>query len=278
LTVPDTIHIHAVTSMNTVAYVFYMMTNAKGLASDPGRFRFSAYCMDEQALRYVQAASQFKELGVQAVSCVQAGVLSGGQGSVQHGVGVNAAVAAFSPDAHNAIIDGDTVVLRLDWDTVLVDMLQLHDVCGISYRDQKGDHPQFWYQRTPSLSWVAFRHGTDMSGFDAMPLKASNMVINTPQLVELYHVPLGSQLVRDTGWELPGFIKQKQLRSYGIPARRGVIFGYDTPFLEHALADRPFVAHMQRSLRHPFKKTPLSRSFYAACEAYIAEQLEGDGS
>jgi hypothetical protein len=264
------IHVHTAVVWNTLDYAYYMLQNALQMASSPGQLRFTVCCTDRRSHAFVSASPEFAELNVKVTSCPKHGL---GLGSEQHGAAVNAMIRGFDPECHNMLADGDTVLLKPWWDTGVERAFRGADVFGACFPDQVGDHPQFWYQGHPSISWLVFKQGTDVSGFDAMPQKEADLKIDTPAQVELYGVPVGGMLIRDTAWRLPEFARDNGLRTTGMRAvKPGVVFPAGAPFVEYHLGGEPFVVHMQRSLRHPFRMTPTSQAFYDGCELYLARQ------
>jgi hypothetical protein len=263
------IHIHTGVVWNTIDYAYYMLQNARMMASSPAALRFSVYCTDKRSHGFVSVSEEFAELGANVFKCTKHGL---GMGSEQHGAVVNVMTKNFDPTCHNAVLDGDTVLLKPWWNVGVERALHDADVFGASFPDQTGDHLQFWYQGTPSISWLVFKQGTDVSAFDAMPQKEANLVIETPEQSELFGVPVGSMLARDTAWQLPAFVRDNGLKALGMRAvKPGNVFPPGAPFVEYHLGGEPFVAHMQRSLHHPFKMTPTSSAFYDACERYIGQ-------
>jgi len=257
------IHIHTAVVWNTIDYAYYMVQNAIDMAADPTKLRFSVYCLDKHAYEFVLSSSAFTELGVTVVPCVQPYT---GQGSAQHAAAIDQAISLFDPGVHNAILDGDTVLLRPGWDETIDGLFSTYDMVGVNYEPMLDDHA---YQGTPTLAWIVIGKGTDLAGFSAAPAKGEPLVIDYTTAVT-YGLPVGSTMIRDTGWQLPKFAHDNGMKVLGLDVVAPTLFSPGDPFLEYHLDGVPFVTHMQRSIRHPFRGDAVSRSFYDDCERFIA--------
>jgi hypothetical protein len=263
------IHVHTCVVWNTIDYAYYMLQNAADMADDPTQLRFSVYCLDKHSYEFVKSSSQFREFNIEVVPVIQA---YKGQGSEQHASAVHEMMVRFSADAHNAVVDGDTVLLQTGWDNVVERELIVHAMFGVNYTNRDKAAPYRYYEGCPTLSWLVIKQGTDVSGLDVAPRKQELLDIDTLALSRLYGVPVGSRLMCDTGWQLPSFIASNELSVMGLEASMSsTVFRPETVFLEYPHMGRPFVAHMQRSIRLPFRMTQQSREFYDSCERYITQ-------
>jgi hypothetical protein len=100
-------------------------------------------------------------------------------------------------------------------------------------------------------------------------------VIDTPELSDIYGLPLGFELVRDTGWQIPMFIKENKL-SYQVldlvkptENRSRVLSNLNPYHDEFHLNDEPFLVHQRGSMTHLFRRDKLSKDFYDSVDKYL---------
>lgn len=266
------IHIHATVSSNSLRYFDYVRENYLGLCSDPSTLRFYTYCLDRQS---------YKVLAARRGVC-QAIAMEFSRGSTGHAKSIDAAIANFAPGEINIVSDTDITILMQDWDLVIGKLLlgdhavgvvatRLEGVGGFSTGDTKYQQ----YKNKPSTTWMAMSPHYDFSSLTVMPDKENFIEVATPELSELYQLPIGFYVVKDTGWQLPSYLHDNRIPYLALDivkptspeakALRGCKPYHD----EFQLNGRPLVAHQRGSMKHRFRIDPLSVDFYDACDRYL---------
>lgn len=268
------INIHATVSSNSLRYFDYVRANYTGLCSDPKRLRFFAYCLDRHSHRVLSRDSR-----------IHAAIeMEFGRGSIGHAKSIDAAIANFSAGEINIISDTDITILMRDWDRVIENLLtgdravgvvatRLEDIGGFSTGDTKYQQ----YKKKPSTTWMAVSPHYDFSGLTVMPDKENFIEVTTPELAELYQLPIGYFVVKDTGWQVPSYLHERRIpyialdivkpTSLQAKALRGCNPYHD----EFQLDGVPLIAHQRGSMKHRFRIDPLSVDFYDACDRYLGE-------
>ena len=257
------IHVHTCASWETIDYAYYLIQNAADMAEDSGQLRFTVYCLDKHTLDFISKSKQFAEFNTLTVNVPNS---TQGHGSLQHALALQCMLKNPDDGAHNAILDSDTVLFAVGWDREVERALFTHDVFG-AYHEVSA---QTRYQGLPTFLWIAFKQGTSTSELDPTPSKEHDLTLDSHELSQLYGLPVGSTLVRETGWRVPSFIREHNLLTCGMtPREPSVVFKPELGFVEYHLNGQPFMAHMGRSVTHPFRMTQRSRQFYDAAERYI---------
>lgn len=266
----DKIVIHTPVSANSVPYYNYMIKNHHDMAQDANRLLFVAYCLDTSITDKIQGISSAIQLPV-------------GRGSTGHAIALNSALKNFHVGCINVITDTDTVVLKKNWDAKIIELLETYDLIGTSYESvggySSGAGTHQTYKDVPTFSWSAFSARKNFSGLDMMPAKDMPELVDTEEKSRMYNLPVGFTLVKDVGWKAPKFIYENQIKclamfhakptsSNSIAVKSGEDYHeeYQLP------GGEPFVAHQRGSMKHAFRMHHLSRTFYDACETYIAQQ------
>jgi len=60
-----------------------------------------------------------------------------------------------------------------------------------------------WWLRLPNVTWVALSPAHDFRALDASHGLERTRRIRTLEQAALYNLPIGSELLRDVGWQLP---------------------------------------------------------------------------
>jgi len=233
------------------------------------RISFMYYCLDKVSFR------RLKSKGIEAL------YLGDFAGSHGHSIAIDAALAAFDSNHINIISDTDVAVVVERWDEKVESVLREHkiDIFGTQLEKVGGFSSGIskfqQYKAKPSTTWLAFRQGVEVNGLTTCPNKESTLAINTPELSDIYGLPLGFELVRDTGWQIPMFIAKNRL-SYQVldlvkptEDRSRVLSNLSPYHDEFHLSDEPFLVHQRGSMTHLFQRDKLSKDFYGAVDKYL---------
>ena len=265
--------VHIVTSAVTYQYYEYCVANHRALAAKPERLDFVAYCLDSDSYQRVLSS------GGKAVL-----LPPGNSGSIAHMLGIKAALANMEAGEVNIIADSDSLVLLRGWDVKLEEIVAEDvDVIGTIYEDiggfSSGTGVSQTYKRVPNFTWCALttRHAWD---FDVSADKGNLLPITTKEQSEAFNLPIGFSLFREPCWKFPLYLYENSIKYYSLEFVRpnsgkakAVLTGEDY-HTEYTLSDgTPFVAHQRGSMSKQFRVHPLSKTFYDACDAYIASQL-----
>ena len=115
----------------------------------------------------------------------------------------------------------------------------------------------------------------DFSGLTVMPDKDNCIEVTTPELSELYQLPVGFFVVKDTGWQMPSYLHDHKIPYLALDIVKSTspeakaLWGCNPYHDEFQLAGRPLVAHQRGSMKHRFRIDPLSVGFYDACDRYL---------
>lgn len=266
------INIHATVSSNSLRYFDYLRENYIGLCSDLSRLRFYAYCLDRHSHQVLN-----RNKGVH-----QAVAMEFGRGSIGHAKSIDAAIVNFVPGEINIISDTDITILMRDWDVAISNLLlgekavgvvatRLEDVGGFSTGETKYQQ----YKKKPSTTWMAMSPQYDFSGLTVMPDKDTFIEVTTPDLSELYQLPIGYFVVKDTGWQVPSYLHDHRIPYLALDIvkptspQAKALRGCNPYHDEFQLDGQPLVAHQRGSMKHRFRIDPLSVDFYDACDLYL---------
>ena len=264
--------IHIVMNGQTVDYYEHCVKNHTLLADDPTNLDFVAYSLDGWGYAAVE------KLGGKVVR------LRDGAGSTGHMIGLDAAFDNFVKNDINVISDSDCVVLMKGWDTKLREIMLTSDVVGSTYEDlggfSSGNSTTQTYKRVPNFSWCALSSNYDWK-FDTSLSKEKPLLIETQTQSETFNLPIGYSLFREPCWQFPVYLHERKIPYYSLEFVRptsskakAVLTGEDY-HTEYTLSDgTPYVAHQRGSMKHKFRVDHLSKTFYDACDKYIAEELK----
>lgn len=262
--------IHIVTSQQTFKYFEYCVRNHIALADNPKDLSFVAYCLDDIS------TSQVSAMGHVAIR------LPNGSGSIAHMNGIRAALSNLSDDI-DVISDSDCIVLMYGWDTKLRELMATYGTLGTTYEDlggfSSGDGAAQTYKRVPNFSWIALSPKYNWD-FDVSADKANLFAIENEEQSKAFNLPIGYSLFREPCWKFPIHLSENSIPYYSLEFVRptsghakAVLSGEDY-HTEYTLSDdTPFVAHQRGSMSKEFRVHHLSKTFYDACEAYIAKQV-----
>lgn len=266
------INIHATVSSNSLRYFEYVRENYVGLCSASSQLFFYAYCLDNQSYRVLSANPKVHKVVA----------IGFGRGSIGHAKSIDTAIANFVPNEINIISDTDITILMHGWDRVITDLLtgehavgvvatRLEGIGGFSTGDTKYQQ----YKNKPSTTWMAISPHYDFSGLTVMPDKDNYIEVTSPELSELYQLPIGYFVVKDTGWQVPSYLHDHNIPYLALDIVKPTspkalaLKGCNPYHDEFQLNGRPLVAHQRGSMKHRFRIDPLSVDFYDACDAYL---------
>jgi hypothetical protein len=202
-------------------------------------------------------------------------------GSIGHAVSLDYAMKNFPPNSINILSDTDVAIVKRDWDVDLATRIatqnihifgtQLEAIGGFS----SGYTLHQQYKGKPSTTWLAFAPNLPTGGLSMLPQKEADLVITDEKLSRLYNLPIGYKLVRDTGWQIPEFIDENDLK-YGVlehikpnSDQAVVLKGLSDYHDEFHDNGNPFLVHQRGSMRHIFWRDDHSRYFYEAIAKYL---------
>jgi len=180
---------------------------------------------------------------------------------------------------YDVIADCDTVIVAPQWDSLLTSVLSEVGIVGAAYEEiggfSSGSGRRQTYKRLPNVTWIALSPAHDFRTLDASHGLERAVRIRTQEQAALYNLPIGSELLRDVGWQLPSYLAAHDITPLAMvhvkpsSAEARVLHGTNDYHEEFHLRGRPFLVHQRGSRKHPFRSTPLSASFYAAIELYL---------
>lgn len=257
----------------TIDYAYYAIQAMQLQSSDASKLRFSVCCTDKPSYEFIKSSKEFRDLGIE---CYELQCKDVGRGSVQHAASVQAMLSQADTGDTNLIFDSDTVVLKEGWDTDVEEQLKLVDVFGASYEESYSGWEDVPYQKCPNFSFLAFRQDVSWNGFDPTTAKNQNVLMVSEEDAETNGLKVGDRLRCEVGWRLPSFLRSRSKTWKSMPAvssKTGrTLFSRNedsTYFLQHDLDGKPFLAHMQRSLRNPFFQSDASRTFIREIEKFL---------
>ena len=262
--------LHIVTNNQTLAYYHYCVENHLKLAKNPENIEVFAYCLDSYS--YTGLVRENKN----AIR------LPDNSGSVGHALGIQAFLSNLKQDHINIISDSDCVVLCKNWDEKIKNILENKGIAGTTYEDiggfSSGNSTVQTYKNIPNFTWAALSPEYNWN-FDAMCQKQENLQITTVEQSQTFNLPIGYSLLREGNWKLPVHLKENRIPYYSFKFVRpssqeakAVLSGEDY-HTEYQLQDgTPFVAHQRGSMSKAFRHHHLSKTFYDACELYLAKE------
>lgn len=215
-------------------------------------------------------------LPVNAVRC--------GAGSLGHAAAVESVFSSADPSVINLLFDSDTVVLVNGWDDYVREQLGSFcnmDAFGASFEPVGGRCVQpgrQMYTKHPTVTWMAWRNGC-MRNLSLAPQLNVPLLISSTEESELYGLPPGYELLRDTGWQVPSYCRDNGLRTsvltntrlQDFPGCRRCDASNELFLTRHSAT--PFMAHQRSSRNVPFMSGK-SKRFYDACSMPMLEAQE----
>lgn len=287
--------LHCVVCDNSIDYFKYLLENYRSLASPAAKIEVIAHCTDDESYKIVNEQKlahrsipvhrrpEFYVYGNRHDLMNRIKLFFGGApklgGSSGHAAGIKSAFKATGGEGIDIIADTDSVILVADWDLKLEKILTEYAVIGTSYEKKggvsSGDGNIQTYKTAPNLTWMAFSARYPFSELDPSHKLWNHLPIKTKEQAKLYGVDVGSYLLRDIGWKMPQFLKDKNAKAcmlenvYPESGKCKVLKTSNHYNEEFQLNGMPFIAHQRGSRKHPFKSEPLSAPFYKAVEDYL---------
>lgn len=265
--------IHLTISKNSINYASQAINSYLYLSSSESQITFFAYCLDNYSFMKMNSSKKFE-------SVIRIGAESVG-GSVGHALALEAAVNNFTANQINIISDTDIMIVKKHWDKRLWhEMIDNSiDLLGTQHEGIGGfiskEILEQQYKSKPSSTWMAVAPRINLSGLVFMPDKSNFLQIDSKQLSELYNLPIGYILFRDTGWQIPEYIEENRIRYKVLeivkPSQKEakVLNGLSDYHDEFHLGYKPFLIHQRGSMRHRYRIDKLSVSFYNAADTYL---------
>ena len=127
------------------------------------------------------------------------------------------AIKNFPKNNLNIISDSDVVIVKRNWDKIIKNLIlgdNHYGLIGVPYEGLNGfstgtDNFQT-YKNKPTTTWLAFSPYYKFSQLKLLPEKENFLKIDSIDLSNLYELPIGYNLLKDVGWQIPLFIKEKK--------------------------------------------------------------------
>lgn len=261
------INVHVTLNNFTFQYFEYMRQNYLNTATKH-TIQFYCYCLDNESY---EKCSSFSI----------ANKVKSGSGTTGHCNGIKASLSNFKNTEVNSIdiiADSDTVMLVNSWDVITENILKEVGIFGTSYEKiggySSGSSDVQTYKNLPNATWIAMSKKYDFSKIDMTPDKGNHLLISNNELAELYQLPVGYKLLKDSGWQIPSYLKDNNIPyktlSHEKPTENAKILKTGKNYHEeYQLDDKPFLAHQRGSLSKEFRKHELSKSFYDTLDQYF---------
>lgn len=265
--------VHFTVSRNSLPYLLHSVTAYSNLKSELANVKYFAYCLDEFCQKALKKKSIFEQVYLVSLSTIS--------GSVGHAIAVETAFKNFQPEHFNIISDTDIYLMLRGWDVTISRMFedQTIDIIGTQHEGIGGYISGFLqlqqYKNKPSTTWMAFNLGVVLPDLSVMPDKQHVIRIDTEYLANLYGLPLGYELFKDTGWQIPSYLEDHQLNFRILdlvkPTSNNakVLHGLNSYHDEFHFNNEPFLIHQRGSMTHKFRIGKLSRNFYLAGDKYL---------
>jgi len=176
------------------------------------------------------------------------------------------------------IADSDTVMLVNSWDVIAENVLRKVGVFGTSYERiggrSSGSVPVQTYKNIPNVTWIALSKRYDFSRLQMRPDKQNPLPITNQELSELYQLPVGYSLLKDSGWQIPSYLKENNIPYKALVQEKPtdnakVLRTGDNSHEEYQFEGEPFIAHQRGSLSRGYRSHELSIKFYDTLDAYF---------
>jgi hypothetical protein len=273
-----TIHVHCASDKSTVDYVTFMWETMRTLANHPAALKLSIHGIGPTAGERLRGMPNTQAYQVPTEY---------NTGSAAHGACIEHALMMTDDGDIHILADSDTVVLAKGWDDYL--RIKLIDegigMIGASSEDiggfSSGSSQIQMAKNIPTTTWSALSPVKKWRALKAMPSKDSNILVNTDLLAQIYNLPVGYQVYRDVGWQIPQYLYDngisyqswRQLKPAGEALILKGLSDYNEEY--HVEGGVPFLAHQRGSLRHAYRSHGISDRFYNAIDQYlVAEKVE----
>lgn len=277
------ITVHFTVSANSTSYLKYAYLSYINLARSRAGLNFHFYCLD--FLSYITV--KYWEINCKHYFVGRA------SGSLGHANAIDYAIQKFDTKSINIISDTDVAVVKSGWDSDLFELFEarkLH-VIGAQYENiggfSTGASKVQTYKNKPSATWIAFSplasRVAKSENLSMKPHKEGNLPINSAFLSDMYGLPIGFELVRDVGWQIPKFIEQHNISSTVFEHRKPshelaqVLIGSSEYHDEFHLNGIPFLVHQRGSRHKIYKVDSDSKVFYEAVDKFMGNPIWSPG-
>lgn len=183
-------------------------------------------------------------------------------GSVQHGEGMLECFRSLDCSTTNIISDSDIYLMFDGWDSSVLERLDQVDCIGIGYEDSSirvgKQFPINAFRSQPGIMWLALKRDLPWNQFDPRPNKSDTTPLTVGER-KLYGLPAGVELLRDTGWQIPQFLKDNSLtgEKFGGPywnssttdVKPRIKVDGDDYYDEYHIDNDPFLVHVKSGRR-----------------------------
>jgi len=200
--------------------------------------------------------------------------------SQNHSIALLQAFASIAeiPDAVHIVCDSDTVVVMPNWDRIVLHALESVDCIGTAYQRvgtyQTGAGKKQTYKGKPNIEWLAMKPGKPWHLFQPSktPSDMAPVMVHTPEDEVMWGLPQGFEVLTDTCWNLPMFMRDQGLTSAVFENIEHLDFialkGMHV-YEEWHHEGVPFIVHQGKSRKNFFRGTPFSKDFYERCDSLL---------
>lgn len=277
MTVPG-IHVHTQVDKSTVPYAQFMWETMLSLANRPESLKITIHCMGPTAA--ARCDSWVQQGKAIIVPNKRGDPLNGSYG---HAACIMHAINEMGDGNVHVICDSDTVVVARGWDDYIRQRMVDDNIgmMGTTYEDlggfSSGASSVQTYKKVPTFTWGVLSPRHDWRSLTVMPDKAHHVAINTPELSQIYNLPMGYTVFGEAGWQVPQYLHDNRLTYDGWqqlkPTKDAVVLKGLTDYHEEFHAQGiPFVVHHRGSMKHSYRGGRISKPFYEIVDHYLAQE------
>lgn len=274
------IHVHTQADKSTVPYAKFMWETMCSLANHPELLSLTVHCMgptaEARAIPWIQRGNAI------VIHGRKGDPLNGSNG---HAACIASALAMTGDGAIHVICDSDTVVVAKGWDDYVRHRMLDGGIgmMGTTYEDlggfSSGANTVQTYKKVPTFTWCALSPMHDWRDLVVKPNKDHRVDITTPQLSQIYNLPVGFSVFGEAGWQVPQYLHDHALSYEGWqqlkPTKDALVLAGLSDYHEeyHANGRIPIVTHHRGSMRHAYRGDRISNKFYGAVDKYLMTEL-----
>lgn len=242
-------------------YTEFLISNLLSTATYPDRISISISVHSSDNIELIKKSSfnnLVKRIVISPLYTVQDDnnrfVMEGIVGSANHCRAIQTLLDHATADVV-IFSDYDMAFLTTGWDERVINILDNHDLCGVTYINEiipftLVDFAEMHlfcrhYQQVPNLSFLAitkksldafFSEGISSYHHYLFDGGLPTQIVHTVQMAEALHLPLGAVWMMDSGFEIPLVIQNNQLRYQTF---NPVAFDKQTVFSADVFTDSP---------------------------------------
>ncbi len=273
-----TIHVHTQCDKNTIQFAKFMWETMLELANYPDKIKLTAHCMSPTAAARI--SGWLGTVNSIVTPCRKGDGLAGSDG---HGVCIVEALSMTGDSDIHIIADSDTVILAKGWDDYVRARLLDDDIAiiGSTYEEPggicSGETKEQMYKKIPTVTWCALSPRHDWRSLNVLPDKGRKISIASQELSDIYNLPQGYIVFCDTGWQIPQYLRDHNLKYEGWaqlkPSRGAVILkGLNDYHEEYHANGVPFLVHHRGSMSHAYRGDKMSNQFYGTVDKYLIDE------